>query len=92
MSVHKHINRKERILAALRECLAKSTGFGSYVQLQRWLKEIHGVSIRYKTLLTNSEVYRMIIMVSSSVVILAGSLSGKLLSAKEIEGKLYGYI
>ena len=40
----------EGILAALQECLAKATGFGSYVELQRWLKETHNFSIKYKTL------------------------------------------
>ena len=40
----------EGILAAVKERLAKVTGFGSYVQLQRWLKETHNFSIKYKTL------------------------------------------
>ncbi len=40
----------ERILAALKECLSKVTGFGSYVELQRWLKKTHDFSIKYTTL------------------------------------------
>jgi transposase len=40
----------ERILSSLLECLASSSGFGSYVELQRWLKETHNLSIKYKTL------------------------------------------
>ena len=38
------------ILAVLNQHLAKVTGFGSYVELQRWLKEIHNFSIKYSTL------------------------------------------
>jgi len=40
----------EDVLAALNESLRNTSGFGSYVELQTWLKETHGVSIRYKTL------------------------------------------
>jgi len=40
----------EEILAVLNQHLAKVTGFGSYVELQRWLKETHNFSIKYKTL------------------------------------------
>lgn len=40
----------ERILAALKECLARVTGFGSYVELQRWLEETHNFIIKYTTL------------------------------------------
>ena len=40
----------ESILAAVKERLSEVTGFGSYVKLQRWLKEIHSFSIRYSTL------------------------------------------
>jgi len=40
----------ESVLGTLKERLAETTGFGSYVELQNWLKETHGVSIRYKTL------------------------------------------
>ena len=40
----------ESILAAVKERLATVTGFGSYVQLQRWLAETHNFSIKYTTL------------------------------------------
>lgn len=40
----------ENVLAALIECLEDTSGFGSYVELQTWLKETHDVSIRYNTL------------------------------------------
>ena len=40
----------EEILAAVKERLAKVTGFGSYFELQRWLKETHNFSIKYTTL------------------------------------------
>lgn len=40
----------ENVLAALRERLKNTSGFGSYVELQTWLRETHDVSIRYKTL------------------------------------------
>jgi transposase len=40
----------EGILAAVKERLAEVTGFGSYVELQRWLKETHNFSIKYTTL------------------------------------------
>jgi transposase len=38
------------VLAALNERLEDTSGFGSYVELQTWLKETHDVSIKYKTL------------------------------------------
>jgi transposase len=37
-------------LTALWERLKKTSGFGSYIELQTWLKENHDVSIKYKTL------------------------------------------
>ena len=40
----------ENVLAALSERLKDTSGFGSYVELQTWLKETHDVSIEYKTL------------------------------------------
>ena len=40
----------KNVLAALSERLKDTAGFGSYVELQTWLKETHDVSIRYKTL------------------------------------------
>jgi transposase len=40
----------KNVLSALRKCLKDTSGFGSYVELQTWLKETHDVSIRYKTL------------------------------------------
>ena len=40
----------KNVLAALFERLKDTSGFGSYVELQTWLKETHDVSIRYKTL------------------------------------------
>jgi transposase len=39
----------ENVLVALSECLKDTTGFGSYVELQTWLKETHDVSIRGAT-------------------------------------------
>jgi transposase len=38
------------VLAALVECLHDTSGFGSYIELQTWLKETHDVSIKYNTL------------------------------------------
>ena len=38
------------VLAALNERLEDTSGFGSYVELQTWLKETHDVSIKYNTL------------------------------------------
>ena len=38
------------VLTALVECLKDTAGFGSYVELQSWLKDTHDVSIKYKTL------------------------------------------
>lgn len=40
----------ENVLAALCERLEDTSGFGSYIELQAWLKETHDVSIGYKTL------------------------------------------
>ncbi len=40
----------KNVLSALSERLKDTSGFGSYVELQTWLKETHDVSIRYKTL------------------------------------------
>lgn len=40
----------QEVLAALSERLKDTSGFGSYIELQSWLKETHGVSIKYKTL------------------------------------------
>ena len=40
----------KNVLAALGERLKDTSGFGSYVEPQTWLKETHSVSIRYKTL------------------------------------------
>lgn len=40
----------EEVLIALKKRLAEITGFFSYVQIQRWLKEIYDFSIKYKTL------------------------------------------
>lgn len=40
----------EEVIASLKERLAESTGFVSYVQLQSWLKETHDFSIKYNTL------------------------------------------
>jgi len=40
----------DSVLADLSKCLEDSTGFGSYVQLQSWLKENHNINIRYNTL------------------------------------------
>ena len=38
------------VLSALDERLKDTSGFGSYIELQTWLKETHDVSIKYKTL------------------------------------------
>ena len=38
------------VLAALMERLKDTSGFGSYIELQAWLKETHDVSVGYKTL------------------------------------------
>lgn len=40
----------ENVLAALCERLEGNTGFGSYIEIQTWLKETHNVSIKYTTL------------------------------------------
>jgi transposase len=40
----------KNVLAALGERLKDTSGFGSYVELQTWLKETHSVIIKYKTL------------------------------------------
>jgi transposase len=40
----------QEVLAALSERLKDTSGFGSYIELQSWLKETHDVSIKYKTL------------------------------------------
>jgi transposase len=40
----------DEVLASLRKRLSETTGFVSYIQLQRWLKETHDFSIKYKTL------------------------------------------
>ena len=40
----------KNVLAALGERLNDTSGFGSYIELQTWLKETHDVSIKYKTL------------------------------------------
>ena len=40
----------KNVLAALDERLKDNTGFGSYIELQIWLKETHDVTIKYKTL------------------------------------------
>jgi transposase len=40
----------QEVLAALSERLKDTSGFGSYIELQSWLKETHDVIIKYKTL------------------------------------------
>jgi len=40
----------ENLLAALNERLKDTSGFGSYIELQKWLRETHNASIGYKTL------------------------------------------
>ena len=40
----------QEVLAALSERLKDTSGFGSYIELQWWLKETHDVIIKYKTL------------------------------------------
>jgi len=40
----------KNVLAALMERLKDTSGFGSYIELQAWLKETHDVSVGYKTL------------------------------------------
>ena len=40
----------KNVLSALVERLKYTCGFGSYVELQTWLKETYDISIRYKTL------------------------------------------
>lgn len=40
----------DEVLAPLKRRLAETTGFVSYIQLQRWLKETYDFSIKYKTL------------------------------------------
>ena len=37
----------KNVLVALNERLEDTTGFGSYIELQTWLRETHDVSIRY---------------------------------------------
>ena len=41
---------QKNVLAALNESLKDTSGFGSYIELQKWLRQSHDVSIGYKTL------------------------------------------
>ena len=38
------------VLSSLKERLEDTSGFGSYIQIQSWIKETHGVDVKYKTL------------------------------------------
>jgi transposase len=38
------------ILSSLKERLEDTSGFGSYIQIQSWIKETYGIEVKYKTL------------------------------------------
>lgn len=38
------------VLSSLKERLEDSSGFDSYIQIQSWIKETHGIDVKYKTL------------------------------------------
>jgi transposase len=38
------------VLSSLKERLEDTSGFGSYIQIQSWIKETYGIEVKYKTL------------------------------------------
>jgi hypothetical protein len=37
------------VFAQLQERLTTPTGFASYLEVQQWLRDAHGIELRYKT-------------------------------------------
>jgi transposase len=50
--VGKPVSLAPAVLASLEQALRRPEGFASYEALRRWLRQMHGVEVKYKTLYT----------------------------------------